>query len=98
MTAPGDGIAERFRRGLEEEMGRRALASSRAKWMTAHHEQASKLLAHKGMNWSTAAEAFAASGLQDQIGQTPTAETGRETWKRVETRRRAGMKLRKSKA
>lgn len=88
---------EQFRQGLEEEMERRVLTSSLAEWMETHHKEACEILRSPGMNWGKAAAAFAASKLKDNRLEAPTAETARETWRRVEERRRAGMNLRKGK-
>jgi hypothetical protein len=50
-----------------------------------------------GEDWERIARAFAVTGLQDHTHADPTPEIARETWRRVEARRRAGMKLRKGK-
>lgn len=92
-----DELQERFRRGLEEEMERRWGESSLAAWMEAHHREAAQLLGDRRLDWDHAAALFTGQGLQDGLGQPPTAETARETWRRVEERRRIGMSLRKAK-
>jgi hypothetical protein len=65
--------------------------------MEAHHGEAAELLGHRRMDWAMAAAALGAHGLKDPAGQPPTAETARETWQRVEARRRAGLNLGKVK-
>ncbi len=92
--SPVPDIIAEFRRGLQEEMERRWLTSSLAEWMTAQHAVAAEMLRDPAMNWSKAAEAFGGVGLRDRDGRPPTAETARETWRRVEDRRRNGMKHR----
>lgn len=82
-------------RELEHDAEARWLTSPLAKWMETHHEQASQLLRSPGMNWEKAAAAFAGHKLKDNRLEAPTAESARETWKRIEARRLAGLKLRK---
>ncbi|MDB5317764.1 MAG: hypothetical protein JWO24_3608 [Rhodospirillales bacterium] len=92
-----DDLQNRFRSEFEREMEERWLASSLAEWMETHHGEAAELLGHKRMDWGMVAQALGAHGLTGPAGQPPTAESARETWKRVEARRRPGMKLRKAK-
>lgn len=96
MKRPPD-LQERLRQAVEREMEERWLTSTLAEWMQQHHAEAAELLGHQGMNWTKAAQAFAGSGLRDQLGQAPTHDTARETWRRVQERRRAGLQLRKRK-
>lgn len=87
---------DRFREEVERDTGDAWERSSLAEWMATHHAEAAKLLHDRNLDWTHAAALFAAQGLQDRSRGAPTAETARETWKQVETRRRAGMKLRKT--
>lgn len=87
-----DELQRRFRKAVEEEAW---LLSPLAKWMATHHDEAAALLRHERLDWRHAAELFAGQGLRDHLAKPPTAETARETWKRVEARRREGMMLRK---
>ncbi len=92
-----DDLQKKFRAEVERQAEELWLTSSLAEWINTHHGEAAKLLGHKRMDWSKAAEALGAHGLKDPAGRPPTAETARETWLRVEARRRAGMKLRQAK-
>jgi hypothetical protein len=98
MEVAMDKLQDRFRSEVELEVDERWLTSSLAEWMETHHDEAAELLGHKRMDWHKAAAALGAYGLKDLAGHTPTAETARETWKRVEARRSARMKLREAKA
>jgi hypothetical protein len=88
---------DRFREGVERETEALVLGSPLAEWLDTHHAEAAELLNHAGLDWKHAAELFAGQGLRDHLRKPPTAETARETWRRVEERRRAGLKLRKGK-
>ncbi|MES2711777.1 MAG: hypothetical protein V4653_09365 [Pseudomonadota bacterium] len=90
-----DELQKLFRKEVKRELDGRWLSSTLAEWMETHHSEAAALLGHRGMDWTKAAAALGAHGLADQAGRPPTAETARETWLRVEARRKAGMKLRK---
>jgi hypothetical protein len=85
-------------REVDEAAEQRWLTSPLAEWMETNHEAACQILRGPGMNWDKAAAGFAAHKLKDNRLEPPTAESARETWKRVEARRRAGMKLRNGKA
>ncbi|MDB5375847.1 MAG: hypothetical protein JWR00_293 [Rubritepida sp.] len=76
-------------REMDQAAEQRWLTSPLAEWMAERHDQAAEILSHQHLSWAKAAEAFAAYGLKDQLGRPPTAETARETWQRVEERRRA---------
>ncbi|WP_424813588.1 hypothetical protein [Roseococcus sp. YIM B11640] len=89
-----DHLQERFRLGLLEEMDRRWERCSLVEWLSAHHAEAVEVLNHGRMDWGHAAKLFARQGLRDGLGREPTAETAREAWRRVEERRRAGMRIR----
>jgi hypothetical protein len=98
MKPPAGNFMDRLREEVERETAGCWLTSPLAEWMETHHAEAVQLLNHRNLDWEHAAELFAAQGLRDLGDKAPTAESARDTWKRVEARRRAGMKLRKSKA
>lgn len=90
-----DELQRKFRSVVEEEAWH---VSPLAKWMSTHHDQAAALLGDKRMDWAHAASLFAGQGLRDHLAQPPTAETARETWRRVEARRKAGLELSRRKS
>jgi hypothetical protein len=85
---------DKFREEVERAAVGPCLTSPLAEWMDTHHAQATQILSQAHADWLVVAEVFRAFGITDQTGKPPTAESARETWKRVEARRRAGMKLR----
>jgi hypothetical protein len=97
-SATAEDLWPRVIREMDQAAEQRWLTSPLAEWMETHHKEACEILRSPGMNWAKAAAAFAASKLKDNRLEATTPEIAREPWRRVEARRRAGLKLRKGKA
>jgi hypothetical protein len=64
------------------------LNSTLAEWMDSHYGTARALLRKPKVDWSRAAEVFAAHGLTDDDGKPPTSGSVKRIWAEVEAGRR----------
>jgi len=81
-----DELQRLFRRDVEEEVWHH---SQLGRFMRDHPAKMHEVLDAANGDWDWIARALAISSLADHTGHDPTAETARETWRRVEARRRA---------
>lgn len=68
---------------LLEEMQRGYLGSPLGQWMAQHQAELRQLLGGRDDAWETVAEQCRRAGLRDAGGRPCSAETARETWRRV---------------
>ena len=90
-----DELQRKFRAEVEAEAWH---CSPLGKFMRDHPAKFREVLDAANGDWDWIARALAISSLVDHNRASPTAETARETWRRVEERRKAGMGLKRKAA
>lgn len=81
-----DAVMRRIEDALD---GHGTLRSAVYRWFWDHHDWFAERLRVRRPNWPAIAKGFADSGVLDGDGKSPTAETVRRTWWRVDTRWRS---------
>jgi hypothetical protein len=89
-----DELMRKLREGVAEDASHH---SKLGLYMAKNPDSVREMVQAAGEDCEWIARALAVSGLQDHTHAAPAPATARETWQRVEERRRAGLKLRSAK-